>query len=242
VQLKLGSFAQITRGVKNLEESLLFYEQLGFKVLGKNTQPYPWAQITDGMITIVLGQDGNDYVGLTYFDSNMSERVEKLSEEQIEIHETPYQMEGVYQKMLRDPNDFWLCLIGHDAVQAEREPSSRTGTFGEFSIPVKDLSQTIKFWQKLGFEHNDCVYSEPYPWAIMVDGIMVLGFHQTEEMTEPAITYFAPDSAERIASLKKEGMEFLTEMKNPEGLITNGILRAPDGQLIYLFEGDLGAQ
>ena len=81
--------------------------------------------------------------------------------------------------------------------------------------------------------------SEPYNWGILNDGMMVLGFHQTDEFGDPIMTYFADDMAERIAQLKAKGVVFAKEIPNEEGNISNTILKSPDGHEIFLFRGDL---
>ena len=53
----------------------------------------------------------------------------------------------------------------------------------------------------------------------------------------PSITYFEPDMADRISGLKQEGIKFVQELPDKEGIITNAILEAPEGTFIFLFKG-----
>lgn len=240
--MKLGTFVQITRGVKDLETAIPFYEALGFTLIGKNEQPYPWAQLSDGRVTFVLGVDGNEYTGLTYFAPDMKDRAEALESEGITLHNAPYQIGDIYQKMISDPEGFWISLIEYDAVNLHAgEATSRMGTFGEFTLPTKDLETRLAFYKTLGFDNRGSVFSDPYPWSIMMDGMMILGLHQTDQMGGPAVTYFAPNQAERIAALKEDGVALKFEMKNNEGIVNNAIAVSPDGMQFNFFEGDIDA-
>jgi hypothetical protein len=36
--------------------------------------------------------------------------------------------------------------------------------------------------------------TQPYPWAILSDGLMLIGLHQTKNFSYPAVTYFGLNS------------------------------------------------
>ncbi|MEZ4687515.1 MAG: hypothetical protein R3B47_16050 [Bacteroidia bacterium] len=62
--LTLGPVSQISIGTKSLQNSISFYEKLGFHRIGGGEKPYPWAQMSDDSRLILLNQDGNSYLGL----------------------------------------------------------------------------------------------------------------------------------------------------------------------------------
>ncbi|MAT40574.1 MAG: hypothetical protein CL946_13335 [Ectothiorhodospiraceae bacterium] len=242
--MQLGDAAQITRGVKSIDECLPFYEKFGFKLIGRDTKPYPWAQITDGNIKIVLGEDGNEYMGATWFAKDMSKRGEQLESLGVELQDTPFNVGDMYQKIFVDPNGFASSIIEYDAGDQrsqDTESHAAAGTLGELAIPVTDLGAVVEFWKKLGFEHKCPVFKEPYKWTIMSDGLLTFGFHETDWFTSPALTYFAKDSAERIKKLQEAGVAFSTEGMPPaaDGELKNAIATAPDGQVFFVFEGEL---
>jgi hypothetical protein len=45
--------------------------------------------------------------------------------------------------------------------------------------------------------------------------------------------------ADRIAGLKEDGLIFANEMPNDDGRINNATLHGPDGELLFLFEGEI---
>ncbi|MBV7338612.1 hypothetical protein KFU94_62420 [Chloroflexi bacterium TSY] len=106
-----------------------------------------------------------------------------------------------------DPNGLLVALINHDPTDMHRPsgtPIFACGKFGEYAMGVKSFQDSAAFWQKLGFKilHES---SEPYPWGILYDQMMVLGLHQTDEFSGPHVTYFAPDMLDRTTQLKEIG-------------------------------------
>ncbi len=101
--------------------------------------------------------------------------------------------------------------------------------------PVKDLEQSLTFWELLGFNAVS-KYSSPYPWAIITDGLSIVGLHQSVHLAQPTITFFAADMQQKIAGLKKAGIKNFTD--RGQG---NTMLTTPEQQNIFLFPlGDPG--
>jgi hypothetical protein len=123
-----------------------------------------------------------------------------------------------------------VSLINHDPsgmASPAGEASSHCGKFGEFALGVADFHKAASFWSNFGFEQR-YASGDPYPWGIFSDGLMVLGLHQTDEFQGPCITYFAPDMPKRIKELQAKGLA-----------IQDGILKAPAGETLFLFEGEI---
>ncbi|HEU4717518.1 MAG TPA: hypothetical protein VFU15_06785, partial [Bacteroidia bacterium] len=70
-----------------------------------------------------------------------------------------------------------------------------------------------------------------YPWAILSDGLAVLGLHQTTHFSHPTITFFAADMKEKIDQLKKDGLENYSE-QSPASIT----VITPEQQRINLFK------
>ena len=132
----------------------------------------------------------------------------------------------------------WACceLIqqNHSPVPEPRKPRTLLGNFGEFSIHTNNLDESIQWYARLGFRAKK--FDKPYPWAILTDGNMTIGLHQSNEFTRTTLTYFSKDSADRIVKLKSLGFKFTNEQKNPAGQVANAQLTAPDGQTFFVFE------
>jgi hypothetical protein len=123
-----------------------------------------------------------------------------------------------------------LTMPQQDYFDPSKYVNKVCGLFGEFCHPVKDLETSLVFWQKIGFTVLS-KFDMPNPWAIVSDGLSIVGLHQTTEFTYPAITFFAADSKEKIAKLKSEGLQNYTEKGE-----SNIVLTTPEQQHIFLFK------
>ncbi len=239
--MRLGDTVHVTIGVPDLAASLAFYGQIGFGITEQADEPYPWAILSDGQLVLGLHQDGLVYRGLTYFAPDMGDRVEALAALGLEFVARREDQGRFIQAIFVGADNLAISLIaygGHDHEPPLSQPNPRLKTFGEYSLGVTDLEASIAYWQQLGFElaHRD---KAPYPWAILRDGLMILGLHQQTEFSGPAITYFAPDMPARIQGLAEAGVPLVREFANAEGIIAGAKLVAPDGQEILLFTADM---
>ena len=73
--------------------------------------------------------------------------------------------------------------------------------------------------------------NQPYPHAILSDGLMLIGLHQTKNFNYPAVTYFGLNTDKRIQQLKDKGVKNFSEMMGKN----NVILKTWEGQHFFLF-------
>jgi len=123
-----------------------------------------------------------------------------------------------------------LTMQPQDYSNPEKYQNKVCGMFGELAFPVKDLESSILFWEKLGFKTLS-KRSSPYPWAILSDGISIVGIHQATNFSSPTITFFAADMKEKIENLKNAGMKDFKD-SGP----ASAVLTTPEQQHINLFK------
>ncbi|MBD3285044.1 hypothetical protein GF359_01600 [candidate division WOR-3 bacterium] len=231
--MKLGKSATFTLAVKELEEEIGFYEKLGYALLGRTETT---AALTDGQIRLSLQQGEFTTPMITYFADDITPIVEGVERAGVElVHKN--ELEGkIHEAGFADPNcqPVLLVTLETDELTAP-EGKARCGIFGEYSIPTENLTESIEFWSRLGFERVGGDDEKPYPWAILADGMLILGLHQTPDFKIPFLTYFAKDMAERISSLKEAGIEFAEEKTNDKDEIVYALAVSPSGQRISLF-------
>src|SRR5215213_2041760 len=86
---KLGDTTAITIATPDLEASLQFYQQLGFSETMRDTFPFPWIQITDGALLIMLRKDKDPYIALTYYPRSAASIISGLEAEGISFVSRP---------------------------------------------------------------------------------------------------------------------------------------------------------
>lgn len=249
--MKLGSISQITIGTTDAEASFACYKALGFELIRESDEPNVWKQIADKSLLLLLNQDGMQYMGMTYFNPEIEKLTVELEGMGVSIMQKIEQEGKLFQVIFSDPEGIMVSLIGHDAGQMFQPvrsnllnfdpsgagsdsdlPNPKIGIFGELCYPVKDVKSAVEWWEKLGFEALS-VNEQPYPWAILHDGINILGLHQSSHFEQGTLTYFAPGMAEKVARLREEG---LTEIRSLNGKDDrNCVLQTPEGQQFFLF-------
>jgi len=244
---KLGSITALTITSRELDSSLQYWQKLGFAEVMRSDFPFPWIQVSDGALLIMLRNDGKPYLALTYYIQNEG-IIDELEGLGIAFTEKPKQADMVRKHVLQAPGGLNVSMVlAPEGFQQPAGPTMLTmpqqdyfnpakyvnktcGMFGELACPVEDLESAIAFWGKLGFAAVS-KFSNPYPWAILSDGLGIVGLHQTAHFTQPSITFFAADMKEKIARLKEQGLENFKEKGE-----SNIVLTTPEGQQINLFK------
>lgn len=245
----LGDISAITISTPDLEKSFRFYKQLGFEEILRYDLPFPFIQISDGALLIMLRKDDGPYISLTYYIKELEKTVSELESNGVSFASKTNLGDMIRRCIIQSPDGLNIALVTYvDGFAQPPGPTMLTtdpanyfkpdtyvnkisGLFGEFAHPVKDLEVSILFWEKLGFKTLS-KYSSPYPWAIISDGLSVVGLHQTEDFNYPAITFFASDMAEKINRLINDGLENYTN----QGSNGNIVITTPEQQHIFLFK------
>ncbi len=245
----LGDATEITMSCHDIKLSIDFFKKLGYNVVKDGTFPNVWCQISDGSVLILLNQDNQNYFGLNYFSGDMDRKVIELEKQGIKFASKTNKNEEFSEGIFLTPDNFTIKVIHidhsgmyqpkgitmlsmpqEDFMKPDKYPNSNCGVFGEFSQPVANLDSSLVFWKTIGFKVLS-LNKVPYPWAIITDGMNILGLHQTNQFASPAITYFSPDAKNRKKKLEEAG---ITGIKDFDGL-GNYVLTTPDGQKIFIF-------
>ncbi|MEO7309308.1 MAG: hypothetical protein ABIX01_02845 [Chitinophagaceae bacterium] len=247
-QRKIGGAASVYITTANLDSSVAVYEKLGFKKIGSNEFPAPWAQVSDGSLLITMRKDNKPFIGLTYYVANLDQLVAQLEKDSISFEQKPKPGDLIQRYYIKSPDGFNIVLSGNpggfqqpigttlltmkqqDFGRPDKYPNKQCGVFGEFAQPVADIGKSVTFWKKLGFTAS-AEMKEPYPHVILSDGLMIIGLHQTQRFTEPAITYFGLNTEKRIAELKARGLINFTEVAGKN----NVALKTWEGQHFFIF-------
>ena len=245
---KLGDVNAITITSTDLEKSLKYYQLLGFNELFRADFPFPWIQITDGALLIMLRQDKIPYIALTYYVKDMEKVIADLTQSGISPKPMPTPDKMIQRYLIsteegynltlvtyvdgfsQPPGNTMLTMKPHDYNNPEKYENKTCGMFGELAFPVNNLENSTTFWEKLGFKSLS-KKAAPYPWAILSDGLAIVGIHQTNHFTSPTITFFASDMKDKIEKLKSDGLNNFSESGE-----SNIVLTTPEKQKINLFK------
>jgi hypothetical protein len=234
----LGTYAQLTLFTPRLEENKQFFEQLGLVMVGGDNAPVPWVLLSDGAFTLQLMEHKTPLISLQYYSDNASQRAENLVssgmvlDAQSRLAHAPHVLMG--------PDSLLLLALVQGAPPRLPARSAREGALGimgELALPVGNLEEAASWYSKLGFREQG-MQRQPYPWAIYSDGMVTLGFHQTDAFKQPSLTFFSLESAKKLEALRQAGLE-VKPLPGAKGDGKNGVLYSPDGWPVQLFYGTL---
>jgi predicted lactoylglutathione lyase len=247
-QSKLGEVACVYMTTPDLDSSVAVYEKLGFPKTNSNTFPVPWAQVSDGSLLIMMRKDATPYIGLTYYVTDIEKVAGQLEKDGIVFTSKPKEGDPIKRYYFKSPDGFNIMLASNlgafqqptgttminmkqeDYASADKYPNKQCGVFGEFAHPVTDINASVAFWKKLGFTVK-AEMKEPYAHAILSDGLMIIGLHQTKHFNYPAVSYFGLNTEKRVQQLKEKGLKNFTEVTDKN----NVVLTTWEGQHFFIF-------
>lgn len=247
-QSKLGDVACVYTTTANLDSSVAVYAKLGFNKIASNDYPVPWVQVSDGSLLIMMRKDAVPYIGLTYYAADVEKIVSQLEKDSVVFAKKPNANDPIKRYYIKTPDGFDIMLANNlagfeqpkgttlltmpqaDFNVEDKYPNKQCGAFGEFAHPVTDINVSLAFWKKLGFKAS-AQMKQPYPHAILSDGLMIIGLHQTKHFDFPAVTYFGINTDKRIQKLKEAGLQNFTEMMGKN----NVSLKTWEGLHFFIF-------
>jgi len=226
----LGDHVYLLLRVDDVGAARAFYEQIGFRKTSED------GTFSDGRVHLRLGTGRFESPTLAYAGSDI---------DAIKAHFNPKKRRRKAQTSgaaeFKSPEGMRISLNSRKSkIEIPDRHSAQAGPlgiFGELTLPTRQLADSMVFWLKFDFKPLHMAQI-PYPYAVMSDGLMMLGLHQRPQQTI-TLTYFAPDMPERIAALKGRGLRVDALSTDSDGSVTNGMLTSPDGQVIFLLQGDV---
>ncbi len=240
--MKLGNRAQFHISTNDVGRSISFYKLMGFKEIAYSKKPFKWVALSDGSLNILLAE--TEFYGLCYYSDDMQEKASEIEGKGIEYVNQNLQLGDTWYKVVRDPNDFLVSLIGEVPVyfdQAKVNEYEPRGTFYEIGILSDKIKESVKFWEKLGFEKSGKKKNPGKQRVSMNDGSTRIGLYSRESSNHyfegPALTFYDKKMSAIIQDLKDAGLEFQEELKDDKGKIINAVALSPEGQAFFLFTG-----
>jgi len=108
------------------------------------------------------------------------------------------------------------------------------GRFLEFSVETPDIPASLDFYGKLGFSQAKVGDAWDHPYAVVTDGRICVGLHQTSPAT-PTLTFVRPDILKKVAELESSGIE-LQVRRLGDAVFNEIAFRDPSGTMVRLIE------
>src|SRR5260221_10149824 len=110
LQSQLGEISAFTIATPDPEASLQFYKKIGFRELMRMDFPFPWIQITDDAVLIMLRKADDPYLALTYYVRDIIKVVTDLEDKGIEFIFKPLDSDFVKRYLFQSPDGLNISL------------------------------------------------------------------------------------------------------------------------------------
>jgi hypothetical protein len=237
----LGRFLEISVHTPAIQESLAFYESLGFvQATVGDTWTHQYAVITDGRLFIGLHGRPCPPIAITYVQPELARHAERLHALGIEFDREHFDIDSFNEASFADPHGVHVNVLEARTFSPPDLPinhQSTCGYFTELGIPVRDFTLGLEFWEALGFVAMEPV-SEPFARVSLTSNLINLGMYRSRALRQPVLTFEDTDMRERLARMRERKFQVTDEMPDSLDASNNAVLIAPEGTRLLLLSAD----
>ncbi|MDX1445812.1 hypothetical protein [Lishizhenia sp.] len=195
----LGEAVNIMIGTKNYEETIQFYQTLGWHVEDSSSTPWKWSAMYDGSMSLTINEDTMNYMGPAYHSEdavnvyktlkaiNVSPQMELKRENGDAWFNVYFAPDSLGFVVINEPKapkkDIQVADIVFNPTKKFDFPNPKAGIFQEYALAVENVDSSLVYYTALGFESQG-IHEEgvPYRYTIGYDGQLTLGLHETKGM------------------------------------------------------------
>lgn len=233
----LGRFLEISLYTPDIQESLRFYETLGFQQaqVGE-TWPYPYAVVTDGRLYLGLHGSPIRTPALTFVHPDLRAGLQGLEALGLQADSEFFGEDVFNRASFSDPQSTCINVLEartFSPALLERQSATTCGYFSEIGIPTREPQPVRDFWERVGFVAME-EEPQPFPRTSITSDLLNLGLYRSRAFRQPVLTFEDDNTAERLAMLRERGFKLSDEMPDSLDERENGILIAPEGTRLLL--------
>ena len=237
---RIGRFLEISIQTDNILNSIAFYRDLGFReVAVGEVWDHPYAVMSDGRLFIGLHEYNLTSPAITYVLPELAGQLNALRELGLALEYFRTQPDEFNEAGFLDPDELMVSVLEARTFSPpnfdEQESFSHCGHFEELSIPVRNIDQSISFWEPLGFvalTNND--------QAFLTGDDLNLGLYSNKSVGHPMLSFRLPLLEKFIPLAASKGISFTSVSEENEGDLTEIVFRSPDDTLIRIRVDDSG--
>ncbi len=230
--MKLGEHVELRLSTPDPSRAAAIYERLGFS---RWTRGEPLG-LSDGRLNLLL-EPGEDHPPILQYRAKDPAAVRRV------LQDAGVPVSGDEARIgIEPPGGPAVAIVARGDLPPQAglgESRARCGRFGEFSRPTADLRKAVEFWERLGFARVEGEDHQPYPWRVVSDGGILLGFHQNPQLSGGCLSYFAKDMPDRVDRLRADGLPITVRQADKNGRARESVLEAPGGLSIVMFRGEV---
>lgn len=234
-----GRFLENSLHTPEIQESLQFYERLGFvQAQVGETWPYPYAVVTDGRLFLGLHGHPIRSPALTFVHPNVRQALADFEQLGLQADAEFFGDDVFNRASFSDPLGTCINVLEARTFSPpliEAPIATLCGYFSEFGLPVRDPQSAREFWERMGFIAMD-EETIDFPRATITSDYLNLGLYRSRALRQPVLTFEEEDMAQHLAMLQERDFKLSDEMPDALDERENGILIAPEGTRLLLLQ------
>jgi catechol 2,3-dioxygenase-like lactoylglutathione lyase family enzyme len=237
----LGRFLEVSLHTPDIQESVRFYESLGFvQATTGETWSHQYGVVTDGRLFIGLHGRPCPPLALTYVQPDLAQYAERLRKLGIEFDSEHFDAESFHEATFADPHGLRINLVEartFSPPDIEPHHQSTCGYFVELGIPVRDYQIGREFWERLGFVAME-PEAEPFARMSLTSDHFDIGLYRSRALRQPVLAFEDENMRERLARLRERKFRLSDEMPDTLDESSNAVLIAPEGTRLLLLSAN----
>ncbi len=235
----LGRFLEVSVHAPDIQESLAFYESLGFvQASVGDTWSHQYAVVTDGRLYLGLHAFEFDSPALTWVHPGLARHAPAIEALGIEFTYARLGDEAFHELGFLDPAGQMVKILEARTFSPPTlaaAHSTKLGYFEEFGLPTGDLARSTAFWDALGLVAFDPVRAA-FSKAVASHRDLNVGLYDTD-LRQPVLTFSDAAMPGRIADFREKGYRLLDRLPRGMNSRENALLEAPEGTWLLLTTG-----
>lgn len=233
----LGRWLELSVQADDILESLRFYRALGFNELSiGDVWPHGYAVVSDGDLCIGLHNRTFDSPSLTFVQPDLGKHARKMQRHGYDFTFMKLDDDVFNELQIKSPNGHLVSMIEARtfSLPPEGTGDSLCGSFFELTLPARDVLQAARFWAPLA-PHVTQIREEPTTHMRFDAQGAPVGLSESIALDRPGLCFKCPDRKTLLACVEQHGLR-VQKFPGFEGAF--GVLAAPEGTRLYLFDED----
>ncbi len=233
----IGRFLEFSVRSTDILESLRFYKLLGFTELEVgDVWPHKYAVVSDGELSIGLHDTEFEAPSVTFVHPELAQHARSMADHGFDFYYLRLDGDVFNELAFRDRDGHAIAMVEARTfnMSEDAERNSACGSWFELTLPARDALHAAQFWAPLAPAVLN-LREEPTTHMRFDAGGIPLGLSESIALKAPSLCFKCHDRDTLMQLVEQHGFAF-EKFPGYEGAF--GVLRAPEGTMLYLFDQD----
>lgn len=233
----LGRYLELSVQTPDILASLGYYKELGFTEIEiGEVWSHKYAVLTDGVLCIGLHDREFDAPAISFVQQDLARHVRTMTDHGFDFGYMQLDEDAFNELRLADRDGHQIMMLEARTFSGvdEFDSDCACGTWFELSLPARDVVHAARFWASVA-PNLLRVREEPTTHMRFEAGGAPVGLSESIALTSPSLCFRCHDKDALFALIEKNGWPH-EKFPGYEGAFV--ALKAPEGTVLFAFEGD----